>query len=246
MRALTETIQADQLGDADAAPPSIFPPFTVLLLISGFIFFLHDVTRVPASVHCILALIVLIAPHSAVGDPWRSRYLTGTHSRSTFKACFHILPPFLPLTRPYHDADSGEASELMPGGIADILLQPYLTCHPSVSRHSERMEKLCFLIFGTVEVSTYCIHSITVHLASYTSSHVLYAISPSLLPQCNTVPEFLLFYTHVPAQASVCGEVQVWGYLLLPPVASISRHTNGRITQADFVLVVTWKALQRS
>ncbi|KAF8555850.1 hypothetical protein OG21DRAFT_1495985 [Imleria badia] len=47
--------------------------------------------------------------------------------------------------------DSGEASELMPGGIADIPLQPYLMGHTSVSKHSERMEKLCFLIFGAVE-----------------------------------------------------------------------------------------------
>lgn len=79
-----------------------------------------------------------------------------------FKGMFSSIIPFLYLTRPSHAADSGDASELMPGGIADISLQPYLTGHPPISKHSERMEKLCFLVLGAVEVSTHnSIHSIT-------------------------------------------------------------------------------------
>jgi hypothetical protein len=91
-------------------------------------------------------------------------YFKGTFS-------FIIIIPFLHLTRPSHAADSGEASELMPGGIADISLQPYLTGHPPISKHSERMEKLCFLVFGAVEVSTHnSIHSITERIYSYALS----------------------------------------------------------------------------
>ncbi|KAF9224118.1 hypothetical protein BS17DRAFT_703917 [Gyrodon lividus] len=42
-------------------------------------------------------------------------------------------------------------SEVVPGGIAEFSLQPYLTSQPYFPRHSERMEKLCFTIFGGFE-----------------------------------------------------------------------------------------------
>ncbi|KIJ65476.1 hypothetical protein HYDPIDRAFT_110558 [Hydnomerulius pinastri MD-312] len=47
--------------------------------------------------------------------------------------------------------DSGEASELMPGGIAEFSLQPYIASHPYLIRHGESMENLCFIIFGAFE-----------------------------------------------------------------------------------------------
>ncbi|KAG9313235.1 hypothetical protein JVU11DRAFT_6697 [Chiua virens] len=51
----------------------------------------------------------------------------------------------------------------MPGGLAELLLQPHSTGHPSVFKHAESMEKLCFLIFGALEVSTrVCIHNTSI------------------------------------------------------------------------------------
>lgn len=72
-----------------------------------------------------------------------------------FQGMFLFTILFCHLTCAFHAADSGEASELMPGGITDFPLQPFFTGHPSISKHSERMERLCYLIFGAVEVSTH-------------------------------------------------------------------------------------------
>ena len=161
-----------------------------------------------------------------IRDTWHNRYLTGTHLRSILKARSHLLSPFLHLTRQSHAADSGEASEFMPGGIADISLQPYLTGHPSIAKHSERMERLCFLVFDSVEVSTHnSIHGPSLSAYIFLCTFHRFAFCS---PQCNAVPQLVLrLRPHVPTHTSVRGTVQIWGYLFLPIVASISGHTNG-------------------
>ncbi|KAF9233746.1 hypothetical protein BU15DRAFT_66316 [Melanogaster broomeanus] len=40
----------------------------------------------------------------------------------------------------------------MPGGIAEFSLQPYSTGQPYFPRHCERMERLCYIIFGAFEL----------------------------------------------------------------------------------------------
>ena len=103
-----------------------------------------------------------------------------------------VCYPFSRLTRLSHAVDSGEASELMPGGTADFTLQPYLTGHPSVSKHAERMERLCFLVVGAVQVSTHkCIHRDIVCSAAY--MYFLAIPFVCLLPTIYAVPPFAIF-----------------------------------------------------
>ncbi|KIK93148.1 hypothetical protein PAXRUDRAFT_829253 [Paxillus rubicundulus Ve08.2h10] len=86
--------------------------------------------------------------------------------------------------------DSGEASEVMPGGTVEFSLQNYLTPQPYFPTHCERVEELCFTILGAFELlsSLFSPDSMSRRTLAFAERFKYGVISSSLLSPPSTTP----------------------------------------------------------